>query len=244
LKSSADWLLAAAAILLGAAPGCRSSVVPVEPLPLPALSAAELQRLEGQNAAVVGFAQKAEAAIAAGQLDRAADLYAQARQGNPRHGLPHRRHCEVLTRLGRREPALAACKLALQWGAGVADLRAAVGAIVSADRPLTLDEVADATILATGARRLLPGQPHGYAAFADIARRIGDQEMLRANLAELERWAPGHPETLRARALMPRSFDWLRSAVALALLALLVAAAIRGLQRPSSRAALRASAAG
>jgi hypothetical protein len=232
----------AAAALSGGVAGCRSTAVPSEPLPVPPAHA-EVERLHDRSPAAAALARRAEAALAAGRLEQAADLYGQVRQAEPRMGFPHRRHCELLTRLGRQEAALAACKLAMQWGAGVPDLRAMVGAIVAAPRPLTVEEVADSHLLATGARRLLPGQPYGYAALADIARRIGDGEMLRRNLADLERVAPGHYETLRARALMPRSFNWLRSAAALALLGLIAAAAVRALQRLDTRRALRPSAA-
>ncbi len=191
--------------------GCRNASPPREPFPLPPVPAAELERLDRTSPVARAHAQRAEEALAAGRVEQAETLYAQAVAAAPRAPLPHRRRCELLTRLGRRDQALKACSEAMQWGGSVYDLRATVAAIVSAPRQLTVDEVVDAQMLAEGARRLMPGQPQAYAATADIARRIGDPALLRASVAELQRIAPDHPETRRALALMPSSFGWLRA---------------------------------
>jgi hypothetical protein len=230
---------ALAVMIVASAPACRSSTAAPEPLPPAAASAGEIERLREIDPAAGALAERAEAALSAGKVGSAAELYREVARAAPRTGLGHRRECELLTWLGRREPALAACNLATLWGGSVPDLRAKVGALVSADRPPTLDEVAEAQLLATGARRLLPGEPHGYAALADIARRIGDREMLRTNVAELERIAPHHPETARARALTSTSSRWLRPAAWIALLLLAAATSARTLQRrlrPSAKA--------
>jgi len=94
---------ATAALVAFGATACRSSRPPSEPLP-PA-PAVEVERLNEQSPAAAALARKAEAALASGQLEQAAEIYAQAPQAAPQSGMPHRRHCELLTRLGRREPA-------------------------------------------------------------------------------------------------------------------------------------------
>ena len=65
--------LAAAALIAGAAAGCRSSTAPAEPLPLPP-QAIELQRLSERSPAAGALARKAEMQLAGGQVAQAAEL--------------------------------------------------------------------------------------------------------------------------------------------------------------------------
>jgi tetratricopeptide (TPR) repeat protein len=230
------WLMPLAtglATVLATAPAALATAPAA--LVVPAASPVELDRLGGTSRQAAALAAEGEVALAAGDLPRAAERYRRASQSAPRSGFPARRLCEILTELGQREPALAACHLAVQYGATVLDARAAVGAMMLGDGPPALELVADATMMAAGARNLLPGQPYPYAAFADIARRIGDPPMMRANLAELERLAPGHPETLRARRLAPATHrGWRLTGWGLLLLAALAAGA-RTLRRLAPR---------
>jgi tetratricopeptide (TPR) repeat protein len=213
-------------VFAGAAAAAPALAVPATIAPA---SPVELDRLGATSRTAAALASDGEASLVAGDLPRAAELYRRASQAAPQTGFPARRRCEILTELGQRAPALEACQLAVQYGATVLDTRAAVGAVMIGQGPPLLDEVVDATMMAAGAQSLLPGKPYPYAAFADIARRIGDMPMMRANLAELERLAPDHPETVRARRLAPDTHQgWRLAGWALLALALLGALARRG----------------
>lgn len=205
--------------------GARAENWPLAPAP-----PVDVDRLRAGNPQAADLANQAEAAMAGGRLGDALALYEQAAWLAPRSGLPDRRRCEILTALGRRDSAIDACNLATNYGGSVRDLRATVGAIMSGERPPTSDQVVNAFSMASGAQRLLPGQPYGYAALADIARRIGDGAMLAANIESLQRYAPTHEETRRAQALEPRAHGGLRLA-AWAIVFLGVLAAIGGAVR-------------
>lgn len=192
--------------------------------PLAVAPAVDVDRLRAVNPAAAALASQAEAAIAGSRLSEALALYEQAARMAPRSGLPDRRRCELLTALGQRDSAIEACNLATTYGGSVRDLRAAAGAVISGPRPPTSDQVVTAFSIATGAQRLLPAQPYGYAALADIARRIGDGAMLAANVESLQHYAPTHDETQRAQALRPGAHRGLRLAAwAIVLLAALAA---------------------
>ncbi len=60
-----------------------------------------------------------------------------------------------------------------------------------------MDELFAAERTTRALLRRAPRQPWGYAAKADIARRIGDTLMLSSALDDLRRFAPGHYETTR-----------------------------------------------
>jgi tetratricopeptide (TPR) repeat protein len=223
-------LTALATILAAASPAL--AVAPASPV--------ELDRLSATSGQAAALAAQGEAALVSGDLARAAQLYRRASQSAPQTGFPARRLCEILTELGQREPALEPCHLAVQYGATVLDVRAAVAAMMLGSGPPSLELIADATMMAAGAQNLLPGQPYAYAAFADIARRIGDMPMMHANLAELERLAPGHPETLRAQRLAPSTHrGWRLAGWGLLLLAVLAAGA-RALRRLAPRSSVAA----
>jgi hypothetical protein len=89
--------------------------------------------------------------------------------------------------------------------------------------------------MADGAQRQLPGKPWGYAAWAEIARRIGDQALLKLSMKELERLAPDHYETRRARALAPHSFGWARAAGWIVLLSVVALGLYRDLSSARRR---------
>ena len=232
---------------------CRSTVVAsvflvgfidagnalAEPYPIAAANPVEVKILAEENRPAWELATRAERVLEAGQLEKAADLYAQSRLAAPRSGFVPRRHCELLIALGRKEQAVEACGQALRHGGNVVDLRVNVAALTSGPGLPTVDEIINAIIMADGAQTQLPGKPWGYAAWADIGRRIGDQEMMQINLAALDRLAPEHHETLRAKALAPRSFRWLKT-VGWATLGLIgLVAALRSLSRAARKARLR-----
>ena len=203
-------IVALAIGVLGYLAAARS--IAAEPYPLPAANPVEIQILNEQNRPAADLVKRAEAALVAGHLERALQVYTEASRAAPRSGPLHRRRCELLTALGRKVQALEACKLALRDGGNVVDLRVNVAAMLSGPGMPTSDTVISSTAMADGAQRQLPGKPWGYAALADIARRIGDEKMMRTNLAALESLAPGHYETLRAKALAPPSWRWLKVA--------------------------------
>ena len=200
----------------------------------------EIDLLGSKSPQASALATQAEEAIRVGQLYQAAELYLQARKVFPHGSLAPRRHCEVLTALGRRTEAQEACARALEYGASVRDLRAAVDVIMMPGKwTPTADDFVDATTMAVGARRQLPGHPSGYAALAEIARRLGDWEMMRMQLTELDRVAPDDDDTQRAHARAER--PWLRWRIVgwAALLLVCLTGAVRVVRRFVSRAPVR-----
>lgn len=138
-----------------------------------------------------------EAHLRAGDVQAAADSFAKVAAEAPELALPHRRLCQALTELGKRGAALVECQTALEIKASAPGFRASVRALTSA--PARPEELVLATQLATAAKRRMSDQPWSLAAIGDIAERTGDEQMLNATVVELERIAPGHYETLRAR---------------------------------------------
>jgi tetratricopeptide (TPR) repeat protein len=148
-----------------------------------------------------------EALANAGNVTGAIDRFMRADAQAPGTVLAPRRLCEALAAVGRAEEAVRACGRALAasgWPApnrgSPVVMRAMAGAWVSGRRPPTPEALTQALALAKEARHKSPDQPWGYAASCDIAQRIGDDVMLQDCLTELERVAPNHPETARARA--------------------------------------------
>lgn len=117
-----------------------------------------------------------ERALARGELTKSVELFHKAAQRLPKAALFARRECQALTRLGKRAEALGACGQAIADYSSAMDLRAAVGALMSA--PPDLDELAQALLFAEQAERAMPQEPFGYAAECDIAYRTGDATML------------------------------------------------------------------
>lgn len=143
---------------------------------------------------------RGEAALASGQTRAAADLFAQAQALWPSGAVTARRRCQVLTELGQRDTAIEECQRSITNGGSFLDHRALVAALVTGDRPLTTEELATASHSAQSAKEHVPSLPWGYAADCDIARRLGDEGMLRACTQQLSTLAPGHYETQRALA--------------------------------------------
>ena len=196
-----------AAIALLPREGVRAESWPLAPAP-----PVDVDRFRAASPQAGDLASQAEALVAAGRLSEALALYEQAAWLAPHSGFPDRRRCELLIALGQRDRAIEACNLATTYGGSVRDLRATVGAAMAGPGRASSDQVASTFSMATGAQRLLPGQPYGYAALADIARRIGDGPMLAASLESLQRYAPADHETRRAEALAPRTHRGLRLA--------------------------------
>jgi len=162
-----------------------------------------------------------EAELAAGRITEAAADFQKAVEGSPHSALPRRRLCIALVALGRRTEAIQACQgAAANLGSGM-DLRALVGAIVSA--PPTPAELGTALAYAQRAITVMDRQPWGYAAQCDIMRRLGDIELLTKCLEDLRRVAPNHYETKRIEAIVASlrpSVSVIAAWVALALLTL------------------------
>jgi tetratricopeptide (TPR) repeat protein len=202
--------------------------------PLPAALSIELRELGFASAGAAELAGRGEAALKTNRLQDAERLFAQARQAAPGSGFPARRHCEILTALGRRDEALAACKVAMSSIGSVVELRASVGAMLLGPEAPTVERFADAYLLASGAQQQRTDLPYGYAALLDIGRRLGDRQMMMTNLSEMQRVAPDHGETKRAEAALPTRGLWWRGMGWAALLAVTLAAAVRSLIGRSS----------
>jgi hypothetical protein len=106
--------------------------------------------------------------------------------------------CESLTATGPRPVAIEACRRASPGASSPVAARALVRALMSGPEQPTVEELAQAFLLAQEVRSRFPDQPWGYAALCDIAERIGDQAMWQNYARELERVAPTHPEAKRA----------------------------------------------
>ena len=190
---------------------------------------------------VAELIEQGEAALRGNELARAADLFHRASLESPHGSLAYRRECQTLTSLGRRAEAIRVCNRATANQGSAMDLRALVGAIVSA--PPTPTELANAFGFAKRARDVMTLEPFGYAAQCDIARRLGDPDMLNQCLEELRRVAPDHYETRRVEAIAAAirhpwryAFGW--AAVGAVFIGTLVHAVWRSLRRirPSSSA--------
>lgn len=151
---------------------------------------------------------QAEERLRAGDLTTAEKLLAKARELRPHSFLLARRHCQVLTELGQRDAALAACKVAMS-GSTAMDGRAYVGALMSGSHLAKPKELADAVREAANARHLTDQPIFANAAFCDIANHIGDDAMFTRCSTALEKSAPGHFETIRWRAARAGAPVWL-----------------------------------
>jgi tetratricopeptide (TPR) repeat protein len=150
--------------------------------------------------AVAELIEQGEAALRGRELEKAVDLLRRASTASPNGAFAYRLECQALTELGRRDEAIRACQRAISNVGSGMDLRALVGAIVSV--PPTPTELANAFGFAKRARDVMSQEPWGYAAQCDIARRLGDREMLSQTLEDLRRVAPDHDETRRCEATL------------------------------------------
>jgi tetratricopeptide (TPR) repeat protein len=143
---------------------------------------------------------RGEGEMKAGAVGAAAETFGAVVARAPDSALAARRDCQALARLGKRSEALTACQRADRLKRTPLGLRALVRAEMSA--PPTPQDLVLATQLAASAKRQMSDQPWGLAAMADIGERTGDETMLATSVTELERIAPGHYETRRARAAL------------------------------------------
>jgi tetratricopeptide (TPR) repeat protein len=167
----------------------------------------ELSDVRAASPAAADAYLQAEARLRVADWAGAERLLANARALRPNSFLLARRDCQVLTELGQRNRAIAACKVALS-GLTAMDQRAYVGALMSGRELVKPKELADAVKEAAHARNL-HGQPFADAAFCEIAQHIGDDAMYGACLVALEANAPGYFETARWRAARPGAPAWL-----------------------------------
>jgi tetratricopeptide (TPR) repeat protein len=156
----------------------------------------DLEMLTQQSGPARQLFDQGEAELAKGDLKAAEAAFAEVRRLAPTLGLPARRHMQVLTELGRKDEALAACKEAITYGRSPIDARACVGAMMSGSSPVALNEMADAVRFMQWAQKL-QNQPFGDAAACEIAYRVGDEGMLRHCQKNLRDNAPNHYETQR-----------------------------------------------
>jgi hypothetical protein len=148
--------------------------------------------------------------------------------------------CQGLVAEGKRDEAVSACQSA--WIAEHSPLagNALVRARLLGPTPPSITDLSAALLVAESVRSKFPTSPWGYAALCEVAEKTGDDVMLQQCSNDLQRLAPDHPETARARAaarsLQPSPAVWVAW---LAILAAAVAAAGDGLLRMARR--LRAS---
>ena len=167
------------------------------------------------------------------ELEQAVTLFDEAIEDVPRSEFVKRRKCQALTLLGRHTEAVKAC------GQGLFDrhtsglgLRAAVGALMSGPDLPTNTEVGYAVVHASRAKQVMQNDPPGYAARCDIAAKLGDVEMLKECIGDLNRVASRHPETARAEAFLSSIKAGAGTAAAWILLCLFsLATAVHGLLR-------------
>jgi tetratricopeptide (TPR) repeat protein len=182
--------------------------------------------------------ERADAAAASGRLPEALALFDQASRLAPTSPAPTRRLCELYTDLGRRPDALRSCRQTIKYGDAPEDYRAMVGALMMpAQSPPTSEEFVNALIIASGVENRTPDDPMGHAAMFDIAHRLNDHRLMRAQLAALERVAAAHYETGRARRIVAALGPGPLVLLGWALLAALAAAtAVRATARLRARA--------
>lgn len=168
----------------------------------------DLARLRAEHPDTVDLLEQGEERVLRGDVVQAAALFNRAAEKAPDNALVARRECEAAAALGKRDQAVGACNRA---GAIVfttstfsrtspVQRRALVRAFMSRPEGLPSDtDVALAYPFAEEVRVKFPQEPWGYAALCDIAERTGDDVMLQHCLKDLERVAPNHVETQRAR---------------------------------------------
>lgn len=157
----------------------------------------DLATLEHRDPAFASALLRGESELRAGNTRVAAETFKNVTEHAPESALALRRYCQVLTELGERKKAIAACEAAIRQRQSAPVFRALVSALMSV--PPNPEDLFFATQLASAAQRRQDDQPWGLAAKAEIAERMGDEKMLNSTVLELERIAPGHYETRRAR---------------------------------------------
>jgi tetratricopeptide (TPR) repeat protein len=166
----------------------------------------ELARVREATPRAAELFEQAEASLRAGELQAAERALREARVVAPNSYLLGRRHCQVLTELGRQTEAVEACRVALTISTAMGS-RAFVGALMAGTSPPKPRELVQAVREAAGARRLQQ-QPFSEAAFCDIAYHIGDDAMLDLCVTALQAVAPNNFETLRWTAARRQTPAW------------------------------------
>ena len=198
----------------------------------------DLERMNARDPKFSALLLRGEAELHAGSLAAAARSFKELTEDAPESAFAKRRYCQALTELGDRQGAIAACEAALDRRKSYLGFRALVGAVVSL--PPKPDELGLAAQLANTARQHVDDQPWGLAAQGLIAERTGDEKMLEKIVVELERIAPGHYETVRARRALNGFrlplWAWLAwGALGLALVGSAVHAAVAAWSRSRAR---------
>jgi len=143
--------------------------------------------------------KRGDAELLARHFVPALSLLDKAEEEAPATPLIERTRCEALSALGRREEALSACDMAIAISGQEASYRRAkVAALVAGSAPPTPADASEAYWIARRITDAAPNEPWGYAAFCDLAERIGDPTLWTENLRQLQHVAPNHFETKRA----------------------------------------------
>jgi tetratricopeptide (TPR) repeat protein len=170
------------------------------------IDAGELERVRDESFQAANSFESAEQKLVTGDLVGAEKDLAEARAKVPNSWLLGRRHCQVLTELGRRAEAKEACQVALGQATAM-DSRAFVGALMAKPDMATPRELVEAVRQVVSARRLQQ-QPFSDAALCEIAHHIGDDAMLNLCVENLQRVAPQNFETLRWQAVRKQAPLW------------------------------------
>jgi tetratricopeptide (TPR) repeat protein len=170
------------------------------------IDADELARVRGETPPAAALFDTAEEKLRLGDLKGAEAALAEARTLVTNSWLLGRRHCQVLTELGRRVEAREACQQALIRSSAM-DSRAMVGALMASKEPATPADLIQAVRESVAARRLRE-QPFSDAALCEIAHHIGDEAMLNSCVESLQRIAPHHFETLRWQSVQKQAPAW------------------------------------
>jgi hypothetical protein len=118
--------------------------------------------------------------------------------------------CEDRLAHGSHAEAIDVCVIAWRASPTPAVGKLLVRARMAGPALPTADDLAGAMVVAQDLRTRFPQDPASHAARCDIAERIGDVVMLEKCASDLERVAPGHPDTARAlAALRARRPVWL-----------------------------------
>jgi tetratricopeptide (TPR) repeat protein len=169
----------------------------------------QVEQMRSSYPEVLNDLEKGEALASSGSLDEALVLLEKAEKEAPFFTLLRRRHCEVLTALGRRSEAVEACLHAMVDSRSNIDERALVRALVEGPAAPTSENLGEALRITSMERKRSPGMPAPAAMACAIAEGIGDGAMLRHCTEELERLAPNDPELPAAlRALATQCPPW------------------------------------
>jgi hypothetical protein len=111
-----------------------------------------------------------------------------------------RQACEaaLLAEEGHGPPSRTACYDSRILGTQPEDFRNRVASLMSPNARASLDDLVVSALNADAAVNAANNQPWGYLARCDLARRLGNADLMEACLTDLKRVAPGDPLTKRA----------------------------------------------